>query len=162
MNALVLAAALALQAASPAAPPMAPPRPEIEAELQRGVTAYNAQDLAYFERSLAPEAEYIIENGVVLSGRENILALLNGFFARAAKPRLAVSDVITGGRGDFAWARFKWTVSHSETSRALTTAIFVRGDDDRWRVVSIQNTPFGHLVRPTVPAPASHPAPHEH
>src|SRR5687768_8567863 len=158
MNALVLAAALALQAASP----VAPPRPEIAAELQRGVSAYNAQDLAYFQKSLAPEAEYIIENGVVLSGRENIVALLNGFFSRKPRPRLAVSDVVTGGRGDFAWARFKWTLSHSETSRALTTAIFVRGDDGRWRVVSIQNTPFGHLVRPTVPAPASHPAPHKH
>ena len=54
------------------------------------------------------------------------------------------SDVVTDGRGDVAWARFKWTPSHVENGRpGVTTAIFVRGGAS-WQVVSIQNTRVGH------------------
>ena len=140
MSALVLAVALAAGAGAP------PARPEIEAAVERGVAAYNAQDLAYYEASLAPDAVYIMDNGLVLSGRENILALLNGFFSRTPRPRLAASEVVTGGRGDVAWARFKWTPSHVENGRpGLTTALFVR-DGAGWRVVSIQLTRVVHAA----------------
>jgi uncharacterized protein (TIGR02246 family) len=143
--------------ASPAAPaPQA--RPEIAAAVQRGVAAYNAQDLAYYQASLTPDAVYIMDNGLVLSGRENILALLNGFFSRTPKPQLVASDVVTGGRGDVAWARFKWTPSHIENSRpGMTTAIFVRGGAG-WQVVSIQLTRVGHATSPAIPTSASHPS----
>ena len=148
---VLIAVALAVQAAYPPtlpsrAAPASQARPEIAAAVQRGVAAYNAQDLAYYQASLTPDAVYIMDNGLVFSGRENILALLNGFFARTPKPRLATSDVVTGGRGDVAWARFKWTPSHIENGRpGVTTAIFVRGGAG-WEVVSIQNTRVGHAT----------------
>ena len=147
MNALVLAVALAVQtAAQPAwaAAPAPQARPEIAAEVLRGVAAYNAQDLEYYEASLAPDAVYIMDNGLVLSSREYILALLNGFFSKTPRPQLVASEVVTGGRGDVAWARFKWTPTHAENGRpGVTTAIFVRGGAG-WQVVSIQLTRLRH------------------
>ena len=163
MSALVLAAALAVQTGNQAASPAMPApqaRPEIAAEVLRGVAAYNAQDLKYYAASLAPDAVYIMDNGLVLSGRENILALLNGFFSKTPRPQLVASEVVTGGRGDVAWARFKWTPTHAENLRpGVTTAIFVRGGAG-WQAVSIQTTRVGHAPRPAIPASASHPSPH--
>ena len=147
MSALVLAVALAVQAGTQPASTAAPApqaRPEIAAAVLRGMAAYNAQDLAYYEASLTPDAVYIMDNGLVLSGRENILALLNGFFSRTPRPQLVASEIVTGGRGDVAWARFKWTPTHAENGRpGVTTAVFVRGDAG-WQVVSIQLTRLRH------------------
>ena len=169
MNAVMLAVAIAIQApypaTSPAASPAAPApqaRPEIAAEVQRGVTAYNAQDIAYYQASLAPDAVYIADDGAVFAGKERIVGLFTRIFARTPKPRLETSDVVTGGRGDVAWARFKWTLSDIEKARpGVATAVFVRGGAG-WQVASIQNTPVAHAMRPAVPAAASHPAPHKH
>ena len=156
MNALVFAFAVAVQAAAPAPAPQA--RPEIAAELQRGVTAYNAGDISYYQASLAPDAVYIADDGAVFAGKERIVGLFTRIFARTPKPRLATSDVVTGGRGDVAWARFKWTLSDIEKARpGVATAIFVRGGGG-WQVASIQNTPAGHVMRPAPPAAASYPA----
>ena len=160
MNALMLAVAVTMQTASPAASPAPQARPEIAAELQRGVTAYNAQDIAYYQASLAPDAVYIADDGAVFAGKERIVSLFTRIFARTPKPRLETSDVVTGGRGDVAWARFKWTLSDIEKARpGVATAIFVRGRGrGGWQVASIQNTPAGHVMRPAPPAAASYPA----
>ena len=162
MSALVIAVALAVQAASPAASPAPQARPEIAAEVQRGVSAYNAQDIAYYQASLAPDAVYVADDGALFSGKERIVGLFTRIFARTPKPRLEVTDLVTGGRGDVAWARFKWTLSDIEKARpGVATAIFVKSGAG-WQVASIQNTAVGHAMRPAVPAAASHPAAHQH
>jgi uncharacterized protein (TIGR02246 family) len=169
MSVLILAVAVAIQSASPAAPPAssaavpAPQaRPEIAAEVDRGVTAYNAQDIAYYQATLAPDAVYIADDGAVFSGRERIVGLFTRIFARTPKPRLEASDIVTGGRGDVAWARFKWTLSGIEKARpGVATAIFVRGDKG-WQVASIQNTAAGHAMRAPSATPGASPSPAAH
>ena len=158
MSAFILALAVTVQAASPDVQA----RPDVAAELQRGIAAYNAGDIAYYNASLAPDAVYIADDGAVFAGKERIVGLFTRIFARTPKPRLETSDVVTGGRGDVAWARFKWNLSGIEKARpGVATAIFVR-DGGRWQVVSIQNTIAGHAMRPAAPAAAS-PAPaHQH
>jgi uncharacterized protein (TIGR02246 family) len=156
MNAVIFAVALAAQSASPAVAPQA--RPEIVTELQRGVTAYNAQDIAYYQSSLAPDAVYIADDGGIFVGRDRVVSLFTRIFARTPKPRLEVSEIATGGTGDVAWARFKWTLSDIEKARpGLATAIFTRSGG-RWQVASIQNTAVGHPMHPARPAGASYPA----
>ncbi len=157
MSALMLAVAVAVQAASPAAAPAPQARPEIAAEVQRGIAAYNAQDIAYYQASLAPDAVYIADDGAIFTGKERIVGLFTRIFARTPKPRLEATDVVTGGRGDVAWARFKWALSEIEKSRpGVATAIFVRAGSG-WQVVSIQNTLAGHAMRPAAsPSPAAH------
>ena len=150
-----------LQTSSTAAAPAAPARPEIAAEVERGVRAYNAQDIAFYETTLSGDATYIADDGQVFPGKERFLALFKRVFARDPKPQLAVSNVVTGGRGDFGWARFDWTLSGIERARpGVATAVFMR-DGGAWRLVSLQNTPKGHAMRPAAGQPASMPS-HNH
>jgi ketosteroid isomerase-like protein len=153
---------LLLQAAQPAPSPVPSPapqaRPEIAAEVERGVRAYNAQDLAYYEAALAPEAVYIADDGAVFAGKERVTGLFSRIFARTPKPHLEVSDLVTGGRGDVAWARFNWTLSGIERSLpGVAIALFARAGEG-WQVVSIQNTAKAHAMRPS-PAPGASPSP---
>jgi ketosteroid isomerase-like protein len=160
---------LLLQAAQPVPSPAPSPapqaRPEIAAEVERGVRAYNAQDLAYYESALAPEAVYIADDGAVFAGKERVKGLFSRIFARTPKPQLEISDLVTGGRGDVAWARFNWTLSGIERSRpGVAIALFAKAGEG-WQVVSIQNTAKAHAMRPS-PAPGASPspspAPHKH
>ena len=156
--------AAALQAApSPAAAASPAPqaRPEIAAEVEKGVRAYNAQDIQAYKDSLADDTVYIADDGAVFAGKDRVIGLFTRIFGRDAKPRLEVSDVVTGGRGDVGWARFKWTLGGIERARpGVATAIFVK-EPSGWKVVSIQNTAAGHAMRTASPAPAASPrAPH--
>lgn len=149
-------------APSPAATPAPPSRPEIAAEVERGLRAYNAQDLAYYDAALAPEAVYIADDGAIFSGKERVIGLFTRIFGRAQKPHLEIADVTTGGKGDAAWARFAWTLSGIEHARpGVATVIFERTGDS-WRVVSIQNTAKGHAMRAASPAPGATPSPEAH
>jgi len=162
MSAVLLVVALTVQLASPAASPAPQARPEIAAELARGVAAYNAGDIAYYQASLASDAVYIADDGAVFAGKERIVSLFTRIFARTPKPRLETSDIVTSGRGDVAWARFKWTLSDIERARpGVATALFVRGDGG-WQVMSIQNTPAAHTMRSASPAPGASPSPAAH
>jgi ketosteroid isomerase-like protein len=164
MNALIVALALTAQAGATTTTTNTAPqaRPEIAAELTRGVTAYNAQDIAYYQSALSPDAVYIADDGGTFLGRDRVVGLFTRVFGRTPKPRLEVSNVVTGGSGDFAWARFNWTLSDIENARpGIATAIYARSGG-RWQVVSIQNTPVGHPSRPGRPAGASMPAAHQH
>ncbi len=152
-----------LQSAPSASPTPAPPsRPEIAAEVERGVRAYNAQDLAYYDAALAPDAVYIADDGAVFSGKERVMRLFTRIFGGAQKPHLEIADVTTGGKGDAAWARFEWTLSAIEHARpGVATVIFERAGDG-WRVMSIQNTAKGHTMRAASPAPGATPSPEAH
>jgi len=154
---------LALQPApSPSPTPSPQARPEIAAELQRGVRAYNAQDLAYYDSALEPDAVYIADDGAVFVGKERVMRLLTRIFGGAQKPRLEVSDVVTGGKGDTAWARFAWMLSGIERARpGVATVIFERAGSG-WQVASIQNTAKGHAMHAASPAPGATPSPGAH
>lgn len=150
------------QAAQPAPAPSPVPqaRPEIAAEVEKATRAYNAQDLTYYQSALAPDAFYIADDGMVFAGKERVVGLFTRIFGRTPKPQLEVSDVVTGGKGDMAWARFNWTLSGIERSRpGVATAVFVRAGQ-AWQVVSIQNTGRGHAM-PSA-GPSASPAPHKH
>jgi len=149
-------------APSPSPTPAPPSRPEIAAEVQRGLRAYNAQDLAYYDATLAPDAVYIADDGAVFSGKERVMQLFTRIFGGAQKPHLEIADVATGGKGDAAWARFGWTLSGIEHARpGVATVIFERAGDG-WRVMSIQNTAKGHIMRAASPAPGAMPSPEAH
>lgn len=164
---LIPAVLLVASQAAPSSPvPTAAPqaRPEIAAEVERGLRAYNAQDLAFYESALAPEAVYIADDGAVFAGKERVMRLFTRIFGGAQKPHLEITDVVTGGTGDAAWARFNWTLSEIEHARpGVATVIFVRAGSG-WQVASIQNTAKGHAMRAASPPPGASPspAPHKH
>ena len=152
------------QAASPSPAPSPAPqaRPEIAAELDRGVSAYNAQDLAFYQAVLTPDAVYIADDGAVFAGKERVMRLFTRIFGAVQKPRLDVADVVTGGKGDVAWARFNWTLSGIEHARPGVAIVVFERAGDGWQVVSIQNTAKGHAMRAASPAPGATPSPQAH
>jgi ketosteroid isomerase-like protein len=149
-------------ASTPAPTPAPQALPEIAAEVERGVRAYNTQDLAYYQGSLLPDAVYIADDGATFAGKERVIGLFTRIFARTPKPQLAVTNIITGGRGDVAWARFDWTLSGIEKARpGVAIALFVKGASG-WQVASIQNTAKGHAMRAASPSPGASPAASHH
>ena len=156
---ILLASLLLAQA--PAATPAAA-KDDVAAEVERGTAAYNAQDLAFYEKTLAADAVYIADDGAVFAGKEKVLGLFKRLFARTPPPQLAVSDVVTGRRGDVAWARFKWTLSGGAKARdGVATALFAKTGDG-WQALSIQNTPSGHAPASPRPGATPSPSPHKH
>jgi ketosteroid isomerase-like protein len=137
-------AAVLLSSNLQAAPPEPTTAAGVAAEVEKGVAAYNAQDLKYYEATLSPDAVYIADDGATFAGKERVLGLFGRLFAATPKRQMAVSDVITGGKGDVAWARFKWTITRGETSRkGVCSVLFIRAGTS-WQAVQIQNTPDGH------------------
>ena len=154
---------LVAQQVTPNAPPAsAPGRPEIVAEVDRGLRAYNAQDLAYYQSALAAEAFYIADDGALFAGKERVLQLFNDEDTGAFE----IADVVTGGQGDSGWARFNWTLTGTERARPGVATVLFQRSDGAWQVVSIQNTAKGHAMRTGGSSPGASPAPspkpHEH
>jgi ketosteroid isomerase-like protein len=152
MRTLLAAAVLAVPTLAPAAD-TAP----IAAEVERGVAAYNAQQIAYYEEALATDAVYIAEDGATFVGKEPVLRLFTRIFGRPQPPRLAVTDVVTGGKGEAAWARFKWTLTSGAESRQGVTSILFSRAGDAWQVLQIQSTPAGHAKPAGSPSPGASP-----
>lgn len=116
----------------------------VAAEVEKGVKAYNARDLSYYEACLAPDAVYIAEDGAVMAGKERVVRLFTRIFEATPPRQLAVADVATGSKGDVAWARFKWTLSGGAKPRSgVGTTVFAKEGGD-WKIVLVQNTPDGH------------------
>ena len=158
MRTLLAALVLALPVSAGAADPPAP----IAAEVEKGVNAYNAQKIAYYEDALATDAVYIAEDGAIFPGKEKVLRLFTRIFAKTPPPQLAVTDVVTGGKGDASWARFRWTLTTGADSRQGVSSILFTRAGDAWQVVQIQSTPAGHAMAAGSPAPGASPAPPKH
>ena len=119
---------------------------DLAAVVQKATAAYNAQDVKYYETALAADAVYIADDGATFAGKQRVVGLFTRLFARTPPPQLAVSDVVTGAKGEVAWARFKWTLSGGAKARGgVGTTLFVR-EGGEWRILQIQNTPDGHAA----------------
>jgi len=118
----------------------------VAAEVEKGVAAYNAQDIKYYEAALAPDAVYIADDGMTFAGKERVVDLFGRLFAATPHRQMAVSDLATGGKGEVAWARFKWTITRGETSRKGICSILFTRSGESWQAVQIQNTPDGHAA----------------
>ena len=157
MRPMLLAAVLAVPAAALAAETPSP----VAAEVEKGVKAYNAQDIKYYEDALSTDAVYIAEDGAVFTGKERVLRTFSRIFAKTPARTLAITDLATGAKGDVAWARFKWTLAMGPESRQGVSSILFARAGDAWQVLQIQNTPAGHVMpaSPPSPPPAGSPPP---
>jgi ketosteroid isomerase-like protein len=126
--------------------------PDLAAEVEKGVRAYNAREIAYYESALLPDAVFVADDGAVFAGKERVMKSFARVFGMTPARQIAVSDVVTGGKGDVAWARFKWMLTGPETSRpGVATTIFVREAGGPWKIASIHNTRAAHGA-PAAPA----------
>jgi ketosteroid isomerase-like protein len=130
--------------------------PDLAAEVDKGVKAFNGREIAYYEQSLMPDAVLIADDGAIFAGKERVVKHFTRVFGMTPARQIAVTEVTSGGRGDTGWARFKWTLTGPDASRAgVTTTLYLR-EGGAWKVASIQNTRSGHG------APAAGAAPHRH
>ena len=126
---------------------------DVAAEVEKGVKAYNAREIAYYESALLPDAAFVADDGAIFAGKDRVMKQFTRVFGMTPPRQIAVTDVATGGKGDVAWARFKWTLTGPETSRpGVATIIFVR-DGGALKIASIHNTRSGHGA-PAGAAPA--------
>jgi ketosteroid isomerase-like protein len=139
---LLIAGFLIVWSAAPARAQTSPAG--VGAEVEKGVAAYNAQDIKYYEATLAPDAVYIADDGATFVGREKVVGLFGRLFAATPKRRMAISDLVTGGKGDVAWARFKWTITRGDATRKGVSSVVMTRAGEGWQAVLIQNTPDGH------------------
>jgi ketosteroid isomerase-like protein len=131
-----------------------PKAPDLAAEVDKGAKAFNAREIAYYEQALLPDAVLVADDGAIFAGKERVLKHFTRVFGMTPARQIAVTDVASGGRGDTAWARFKWTLTGPEASRAgVTSTVYVR-EGGQWKVALIHNTRSAHG------APAA--APHKH
>jgi uncharacterized protein (TIGR02246 family) len=126
----------------------------LAAEVEKGIQAFNARDLKYYESSLAEDAVFIADDGGMFIGKERVMRHFTRVFGQEPPRRVAVTEVATGQRGDVGWARFKWTLSAgTETGRSgVATTLFTRSGG-RWQVQQIQNTLAGHRMASPRPSP---------
>jgi ketosteroid isomerase-like protein len=117
---------------------------EVAAEVDKGVKAYNAREIAYYESALLADATFVADDGAIFAGKERVMKQFTRVFGMTPPRQIAVSEVATGGKGDVAWARFKWTLTGPETSRpGVATIIFVR-EAGVLKIASIHNTRSAH------------------
>jgi uncharacterized protein (TIGR02246 family) len=130
----------------------------LAAEVEKGVQAFNARDLKYYESAFTDDGVFIADDGGLFVGKERVMRHFTRVFGMDPPRRVAVTDVTTGQKGDVGWARFKWTLSAgSEPGRSgVATTLFVR-NGGRWQVQQVQNTLAGH--RMPMASPAARPSP---
>jgi hypothetical protein len=108
------------------------------AAVQRAAEAWNAADLGYFEAAFDASVTVVTPQGV-RRGREDALDALAA--PMDARLRVEATKVITGARGDTAWASFRFTTEQgadvAHTGSAAT--VFVR-EGGVWRIVLVHLT----------------------
>ena len=105
--------------------------------VQGFVDAYNKQDLAYFERMLAPDVVVPDDDGHILVDRAHMIDLFRRRFSETPPDKLTVSNIVTRSIGDVSWASFAYTFDHSGTlTKGLITIIFTKAGTD-WRIAHI-------------------------
>jgi ketosteroid isomerase-like protein len=114
------------------------------AEVERGVKAYNAGDIKYYEATLLDGVVYVADDGATFEGKPRVLELFTRIFASQPAPQLTIANPKSETKGDVAWVRFDWTRTRGTDSRkGVATAILTRVGG-AWKVAQIQNSPSGH------------------
>jgi ketosteroid isomerase-like protein len=118
--------------------------PEVAAEVDKGIEAYNAGDIKYYEATLEDGVVYVADDGAIFEGKDRVIGLLTRIFSSQPAPQLTIADLKSEARGDVAWVRFGWTRTKGADSRkGVATVIFTR-ESGSWKVAEIQNTPSRH------------------
>ncbi len=114
--------------------------------VQAGVDAYNRQDVAYFEKMLAPDVVWLDDDGHAVAGKDRVLAFLRNQLGAAVPRKLMVTNIRTGNTSDAAWASFAYVMEGGPGQRKGLNSTFYRKSGADWQIVLVHgaiNTP-GH------------------
>ena len=115
--------------------------------IQQFLMAYNSQDTAYFDRTLANDAVVLDEDGHTLTGKPLLMRILGGRLSATPAPRLVASDITGSNAGDVAWGSLNYTFEQGdETRMGFMTLVFQRSGNN-WEIAhwqfSIHTVPEG-------------------
>ncbi len=107
--------------------------------------AWNAHDGKAFAAGFAPDADYVVVNGVYLKGRDAIEQGHTQIFTTLYRESRNAGTVksVRFLRPDVAVAHVEWSLEVSpggEKSRALNTMIMTK-DGGKWSIAAFHNTP---------------------
>ena len=109
------------------------PGPEI---VQAGIDAYNAKNVAYFEKYLAEDVVLIDEDGHTMSGKSGVLGFLKNQLTDPTPRKLTVKNIKVGSTSDAAWAYFAYTIDHEGKPQHTGSNSFVfRKAGNDWQIV---------------------------
>src|SRR6516225_8221879 len=80
--------------------------------VQAGIEAYNAKNVAYFEKNLADDVALIDEDGHTLVGKTRVLPFLRNQLTDPTPRKLTAKNIHVGSTNDAAWAYFAYTIEH--------------------------------------------------
>ena len=105
--------------------------------VQEGITAFNNQDIAYFERNLADDAVWLDEDVHAIGPKERVLGFLGRRFSATPPLQITPVSIQTGATEDSAWAYFRYSMSQGdEQVEGLNTTVFRKVGND-WQIVLI-------------------------
>ncbi len=130
--ALMFAAAAIFTAAAFAQTPFTPN------VVQASIDAYNAKDVAYFDKHLAPEVVWLDEDGHVISGKNSVMGFLRNQLTDPTARKLVATNIKVGNTTDAAWASFAYTIDHQgkEQHKGLNSTFFKKAGND-WMIVLV-------------------------
>ncbi len=115
--------------------------------IQQFLMAYNSQDTAYFDRTLANDAVVLDEDGHTLTGKELLMRILGGRLAATPAPRLVASDITGSNAGDVAWGSLNYTFEQGDETRMGFMTLVFRRSGNNWEIAhwqfSIHTVPEG-------------------
>lgn len=121
----------------------------IRANVRQMETGWNARDGKAFAAPFAPDADYVIVNGMHLKGRDVIEKGHIGIFATIYKDsrNQATIKSVRFLRADVAAVHVEWNLEFRapdgkmRKGRALNTMIMTK-EDGKWHISVFQNTPI--------------------
>jgi len=101
-----------------------------------GIDAYNAKNVAYFEKNLADDVAPIDEDGHTISGKDRVLPFLRNQLTDPTPRKLTAKNIKVGSTNDAAWAYFAYTIEHQgkEPHDGNNSFVFRKAGND-WQIV---------------------------
>jgi len=105
--------------------------------IEAAVTAYNAQDIGYFQDHLAEDVVWMDEDGHFIVGKQTVLGFIGNQLNATPAATLSVANVRVGSTDDAAWATYAYTIDKGgESIEGLNTTVF-RRNGEMWEVVVV-------------------------
>src|SRR5262245_43574459 len=96
------------------------------------VTAFNSRDIAYFEKTIAPDAVWLDEDG------HHLLATvwMNRLLSANPPRKLSISNLRVGNWDTSGWAGFNYVIEGTNQVKGTNSMLFKKAGND-WQIVLI-------------------------
>jgi hypothetical protein len=109
------------------------------------VAAYNRQDAAFFDQTIAADALWLDEDGHFIG---NAKGFLTRQITAAPKRNLTISNLRVGMLGDAAWSAFSYVIDDGVAQRKGTNSVLFKRNGNDWQAVLIHGAINAPAIAP--------------